>query len=126
MEFLKAIIDAAVGFVRRNPLLCLLILFLAIAAPAVLKGIAVFVLYFILGMLLLGAVAVFMLRWRLRRLQREMEERFGPGAGASSERNAGEGEVRVYRTADAPRRRVADDVGDYVDFEETKTPEEPR
>lgn len=133
MELLKAIIDAAAGFVRRNPLLCLLILFLAVAAPAVLKGIAVFILYFVLGVMALVALGGFLLQWRLRRMRREMEERFGTrsgGEGASGDvfgasarhgsRRAAEGEVRVYRTADTPVPKVADDVGDYVEFEETK------
>ena len=38
MNFLTAIINALVGFVQRNPLTVLVILILAIAAPALLKG----------------------------------------------------------------------------------------
>lgn len=138
MNFLTALLDAAVGFVRRNPLTCLLILLLAVAAPAVLKGIAIFILYFILGLLLLTVFGAFMFRWRLRKLQREMEQQFGGQAGpdASNPFGAGspfgntrrgpsshEGEVKVHKTAATPEKRVADHVGDYVEFEETK--EEP-
>lgn len=40
MNLLIAIIDGIVGFIRRNPLFCLLIFLLALFAPSVLGGIA--------------------------------------------------------------------------------------
>lgn len=125
MLFLTAIIDALVAFVRRNPLFCLLLVVLAVGAPALLRGIAVFILYFILAILMLGLLAAFMLRWRLTRMQRRMEEQFRQGGtfrGTYGEprQPAQEGEVKVHRTAEAPEKRVAHGVGDYVDFEETK------
>ena len=40
MNLLIAIFDGIVGFVRRNPLFCLLIFLLALFAPSVLGGIA--------------------------------------------------------------------------------------
>lgn len=146
MNFLTALLDAAVGFVRRNPLTCLLILLLAVAAPAVLRGIAVFILYFVLGLIVLTIVVSFLFRWRIRRLQRQMEEQFGaqsdpetegpfgrrnsfggsafgggnPFGGRRREGASREGEVKVHKTAATPEKRVADHVGDYVEFEETK------
>ena len=39
MRFLTEIVDALVGFVQRNPLTVLVILLLALGAPALLKGI---------------------------------------------------------------------------------------
>ena len=42
MNFLTAIIDGLVRFVQRNPLTTLVILILAIGAPALLRGIALF------------------------------------------------------------------------------------
>ena len=65
-------------------------------------------------------------------MRREMEERFGrefgperpggfrQGFGGGAPRTPREGEVKVRRTSGAPEKRVAEDVGDYVDFEETK------
>ena len=35
-----------------------------------------------------------------------------------------EGEVKVYKTSETPEKRVSRDVGDYVEFEETKEPGE--
>ena len=53
MNLLIAIIDGIVGFIRRNPLFCLLIFLLALFAPSVLGGIAMFVLYALLGLSLI-------------------------------------------------------------------------
>ena len=35
-----------------------------------------------------------------------------------------EGEVKVRKTSGAPEKRVSKDVGDYVEFEETKEPKQ--
>jgi len=131
MKFLTALLDALAGFVQRNPLTVLLLLLLAIGAPALFRGIAIFILYSIVGFLLLGLGLLFWFRWRLRRVQREMEERFGggdfgaAGSGPSfSDRRASasgrEGDVTIRKTAAAPEKRVSSDVGDYVEFEETE------
>ena len=58
MNFLTAIIDGLVRFVQRNPLTTLVILILAIGAPALLRGIALFFLYFIMGVIVLVVAAV--------------------------------------------------------------------
>ncbi len=127
MRFLLAIIDALVGFVQRNPLTVLVIVILAIAAPAVLKGIAMFVLYIILGFLLLGVVGLLTFRWNVYRVRRDMQDRFGEGfdaSGRGDQASGGgqrrEGDVKVRKTTAAPEKRVSKNVGDYVDFEETK------
>lgn len=130
MKFLTAIIDALVGFVQRNPLTVLLIILLAVGAPALLRGIALFVLYFLLGIVLLGAVAALYFRWRINKVRRQMEEQFGEFAGQdpfggpfTGRQPKREGEVKVYKTAETPEKRVSKNVGDYVDFEETKEKE---
>ncbi len=132
-----AIVDALVGFVQRNPLTVLVILLLALGAPALLKGIATFVLYLIFGFLLAGVLLLLLFGWRVRSMQRRMEEQLNEQFGRDDNRNTsgqssyrsswgrssrahGEGEVRVYKTSDAPEKRVSNDVGDYVEFEETR------
>lgn len=134
MRFLTEIVDALVGFVQRNPLTVLVILILALGAPALLKGIALFILYFFMGVVLLVIAAMLFFRWRLARMRREMEEQFGQGFGGGpqggfrggfnprqeSRTSRREGEVEVHRTAGAPEKRVSETVGDYVEFEETK------
>lgn len=130
MNFLMLLFDAIAAFVRRNPITCLVILLLAVAAPSVLQGVAVFILYFVLSLVVLTLVVVLLFRWRMTRLRRQMEEQFGGRQGfdpfaaegrrqnRSSERR--EGEVKIHKTAGTPEKRVSNDVGDYVDFEETK------
>lgn len=133
MRFLTDIIDTLAGFVQRNPLTVLVIVILAIAAPAVLKGIALFILYFLMGLILLILALVLLFRWRIYKARKQMEEQFGRGGfdprqgGFGSPfsqeeppRNSREGEVRVHRTPGAPEKRVSKDVGDYIDFEEEK------
>lgn len=130
MGFLLAIIDALVAFVRRNPLTVLCLAVLALVAPSLFRGLAAFVLYIFMGTVLLCVLLTLLFRWRLYRLQRDMEGQFrgfdggdDPFSGAADpfarRRSAREGEVKVHRTADAPDKRVASDVGDYVEFEET-------
>ncbi len=131
MKFLTAIIDGLVAFVQRNPLTVLVILLLALGAPALLKGIATMILYTILGLLLFGAVLLLVFGWRVRSMQRRMEEQLNDRFGRSGRRNASswgnasshgrEGEVHVYKTSETPEKRVSKDVGDYVDFEETRS-----
>lgn len=128
MNILTAIIDGLVGFVRRNPILCLVILLLAIFAPSVAGGIAMFILYFILGILLLGVILLLSLRWRIYRTQRQTEERFGSrntGNGTPFTRpgSSQEGEVHIYKMRGSGEKRVRKDVGDYVEFEEIETDE---
>ena len=135
MNFLTAIIDGLVRFVQRNPLTTLVILILAIGAPALLRGIALFFLYFIMGVIVLVVAAILLFRWRVYKMRRRMEEQFGEGFGqqsgpkgfggfgspfAEQPRKEREGEVKVHKTPGTPEKRVSKDVGDYVDFEEEK------
>ena len=119
-------------FVQRHPLTTLIIVLLPVFAPALVRGIASFVVWLIFGLLLVAAIGVFFFWWRIRAVQQEMKrqfgEQFGPrpdegGFGPRFEgasRESREGEVKVHRTTGAPDKRVSSDVGDYVDFEETK------
>lgn len=133
MNFLTAIINALVGFVQRNPLTVLVILILAFAAPALLKGVALFFLYFIMSILILAVALILLFRWRMNKVRRRMEQQFGEdfdprnfgsqGFGspfAGEPRKGREGEVKLRKTAGTPEKRVSEDVGDYVEFEETK------
>ena len=147
MNFFTAIIDSLVGFVQRNPLTVLVIVILALGAPALLKGIAAFILYFLLGIVVFTLVMGLWLRWRIAQARRRMEEQFGEQFGGGTpfgtegsygresrregpfgrgSRSSREGEVKIYVTSEAPEKRVAHGVGDYVDFEETKTDDKKR
>ncbi|MBR2169656.1 MAG: DUF4834 family protein [Alistipes sp.] len=45
----------------------------------------------------------------------------GSAHSGSSQRNPNEGQVRVFTTSEQPQKRVSDNVGDYVEFEEVKS-----
>ena len=132
MNFLTAIIDSLVAFVRRNPLTVLLIVVLALTAPALLRGLATVILYLVLGFVLFIVVVLLMMRWRLYKVQQQVRRQFeeqqrhsnGGFAGFGSFRrqphNPSEGEVKIRQTGSKSEKRIADDVGDYVEFEETK------
>ena len=132
MRFIAATLDALAAFVQRNPLFVLCVIVLALVAPALLRGVAAFIVYVFFGFVLLVGLLALLLRWRIWRVQRDMEKQFGRGfradgsayaAGdpfARRQRRGREGDVQVRKTSGAPEKRVASDVGDYVDFEETK------
>lgn len=129
MRFLAAILDALAAFVQRNPLFVLLVIVLALVAPALLRGVAAFILYLFFGFILFVGALALLLRWRIWRVQRDMEKQFGRGFRAGGpaggpfsrqQRQGHEGDVQVHKTSGAPEKRVSSDVGDYVEFEETK------
>ena len=118
MNLLIAIIDGIVGFIRRNPLFCLLIFLLALFAPSVLGGIAMFVLYALLGLVVLAIILLLSFRWRIYRMRKDLEDQFGgqgfgPGGSGGPAGNAREGEIHIRKTKGAGEKRVRKDVGDY-------------
>ena len=119
MNLLIAIIDGIVGFIRRNPLFCLLIFLLALFAPSVLGGIAMFVLYALLGLVVLAIILLLSFRWRIYRMRKDLEDQFGgqgfgPGGSGGPAGNAREGEIHIRKTKGAGEKRVRKDVGDYI------------
>ena len=126
MNFLSAIIDSFLGFVSRNPLTTIIIVMLLVFAPsffgALLIGIVVLA-------LILLAIPLFML-FRLRRASRNFQEQARHESQQSySQREynqqgysqpKSEGDVKVHATTQQPQKRVNDNVGDYVEFEEVK------
>ena len=121
MNFLSAIIDSFLGFVSRNPLTTIIIVMLLVFAPsffgALLIGIVVLA-------LILLAIPLFML-FRLRRASRNFQEQARHESQQSYSQQSysqpkSEGDVKVHATTQQPQKRVNDNVGDYVEFEEVK------
>ena len=108
MEFFTRILYGLTEFVRRNPVTCLVILILAVAAPSVLVGIANFIFYVMLTILLLGVVFVLLFRYRVNKLRREMGQQGGFSQEGPRRRTytwysrRDEGDVKVYKTSDTP------------------------
>lgn len=135
MNFFSALIDSLVNFVRRNPLTVLLIVVLALTAPALLRGLATLILYLVLGFVLFIVVVLVMMRWRLHKVQQQVRQQFeeqqrhaaggfssfyGTGGRTRRSNPTTEGEVKIRQSGATPEKRISEDVGDYVEFEETK------
>lgn len=123
MNFFSVLIDSIIDFVRRNPLTTTIIVMLMVFAPS---AFGVLFIGIIIALLLLLALPIIML-FRLRRSSRTFEHqthrtsdqtRSQQFYGNTSKKP--EGEVKVYTTSQQPQKRVNDNVGDYVDFEEVK------
>ena len=124
MNFLFAIIDAFASFVRRNPIFCLVVLILAVGAPSLLKGIAAVALYAVMVLFILTLAGTLLLRRKLRnisdRMSQQQQQRQQRYYDPHSRR---EGDVTVNIDRNQTEKRISDDVGDYVDFEEEKNKE---
>ena len=99
MNLLKLIFYRMAAFVERNPVFCLLLLLCAVVAPWLFKSVLTILMYVVLAFVVVGLVIFGSMAWRLRSIRRQMREGMGSKAGAR-------------------RKRVSDNVGDYVDFEE--------
>ena len=126
MNFLSAIIDSFLGFVSRNPLTTIIIVMLLVFAPSFFGAL-------LIGVVVLArirlAIPLFML-FRRRRASRNFQEqarhesqqrysqREYTQQGYSQPKS--EGDVKVHATTQQPQKRVNDNVGDYVEFEEVK------
>ena len=126
MNFLSAIIDSFLGFVSRNPLTTIIIVMLLVFAPSFFGALLIGVV--VLALILL-AIPLFML-FRLRRASRNFQEQARHESQQSYShreynqqgysQSKSEGDVKVHATTQQPQKRVNDNVGDYVEFEEVK------
>ena len=125
MNWIFEIIDSLIKWIGRNPLTFILIVMIAVFAPSVFGWIFVtigIIALVVLALPILGLI-------KLRRMTRDIEKQarkqgFGGGNFSGQQhgctQNSNEGEVKVYTTDEAAGKRVSDNVGEYVDFEEVK------
>ena len=125
MNIIKIFFANLIAGIRRNPLTFVVLLLLMLAAPWLFGVIAlVFV-----AMALVVLFSWLSIIWRVRDAQRQMERDFDE-AGGNRYRNGNyrrngtkEGDITVVAT-EPSRKRVNDDVGEYVDFKEVKNSSE--
>ena len=122
MEFIYRLIDSLVAFVRRNPFIFLIALFVALASPQLLAGAFKAIMYVIMFFLILMSAIGLYLSYRINRLRQDAEQKMRNASG--SYRNYGhktqqprEGEVSVHQT-EPQEKKINKNVGDYVDFED--------
>ena len=120
---MKSFFSLILDFITRNPLTTLLFVLLCVAAPQVLGIFALILLVPVMLVVIGGAIFL----WRVRKTQRDVEQKMreAQGRASYSERRYGRGgtarEGNVTVTATEPQqKRVSDDVGEYVDFKELK------
>lgn len=127
MNFLFAIIDSIVEWIKRNPLTCILLVMIAVFAPGLYGAIFIGIGIVVLLLLAIPIIGIFKLRRMSRKIEDEARQQqgfggqgFGGFTGQNRTRTNNEGEVKVYTTEEATEKRVNDKVGEYVDFEEVK------
>lgn len=115
------------ALIQRNLLTIIILLLLIVFVPGVFRILAIILLA---GVLFIMAIPL-ILTWRMRRFARRMEEQMrqggfqggfdtrGGGFGGGGNGSGREGDVKV-RVGGKRDKRVSDNVGDYVDFEEIK------
>lgn len=122
MDFIYRLIDSFVAFVRRNPFIFLIALFVALASPQLLAGAFKAIIYAIMFFLILMLAIGLYMSYRINRLRQDAEQKMRNASG--SYRNYGhntqqprEGEVSVHQT-EPQEKKINKNVGDYVDFED--------
>ena len=126
MNFLSAIIDSFLGFVSRNPLTTIIIVMLLVFAPSVFGVLFIGVIVLLLLTLAIPAFLLFRLRRASRNFQEQARHKSQQSYSQRKYNQQGysqpksEGDVKVHATTQQPQKRVNDNVGDYVEFEEVK------
>ncbi|MFI3277703.1 MAG: DUF4834 family protein [Rikenellaceae bacterium] len=114
--------------IKSNPILWVII-FLAVVAPSFLFGAMKLVAFIILGLIILLFILGLIFRVKIQRLRKNMEDQMhgGGGFGGYQQQNTytrkttkEEGDVKIFVTRNQEQKRVKDDIGDYVDFEDIK------
>ena len=114
---MKSFFSMLYEIIRRNPLLTLLLVMLAIAAPGVF-GIFALMLVVPLLIIVVGYLAIM---WRVRKVKKQMDDqlrdhhRRTTGSTYTTDTTS-EGKVTVH--IPPQENRVSDGVGEYVDFRE--------
>lgn len=122
MDFIYRLIDSFVAFVRRNPFIFLIALFVALASPQLLAGAFKAIIYAIMFFLILMLAIGLYLSYRINRLRKDAEQTMRNASGSyrnyrQNPQQPREGEVSVHQT-EPQEKKVNKNVGDYVDFED--------
>lgn len=84
--------------------------------------------YIVMGFLALIIIVFLILRFRINRIRRRMEEsgeefrayRWGNMGGRFRSQRKSEGDVTVERTSQSYKKKVSSDVGEYVEYEDVR------
>ncbi len=111
----------------KNNLFWSIIIFLAIVSPSFLFGAFQFIFIAVGVLLLIAIVGMWLLGLKVKKMQREATQdprySYTQQQQRSSERRGQDPDVKIF--VQPNEKRVSNDVGDYVDFEELPD-EEPK
>ncbi len=111
---------------RGNTLLIIIII-LAIIAPSFLVGAMQVVFYVILALILCALILGLVFRSKIKKMQDQMQDQMRNGEYASQGTNGydfqnnsskQDDDVKIYAQPGTGEKRMSDNVGEYVDFEE--------
>lgn len=122
MDFIYRLIDSFVAFVRRNPFIFLIALFVALASPQLVAGAFKAIMYVIMFFLIMMLAIGLYLSYRINRLRKDAEQTMRNTSGSyrnyrQNPQQPREGEVSVHQT-EPLEKKINKNVGDYVDFED--------
>lgn len=100
------------NFIKENPILCL-VAFLLVVSPSFLFGAVQIIAVIVMAIIILAVVGLLSLKWRVSKLQKQARQSY-------EQRGYGAEEQKVNMGQSSHNKKVADDVGDYVEFEEIK------
>ncbi|MFI3301970.1 MAG: DUF4834 family protein [Rikenellaceae bacterium] len=81
------------------------------------------VFFIVIGIIILLFILGLVFRAKIKNMQKRMEEQMrdgGHGTYQDHTTQEKEGDVKIYDTPNTKKKRVRDDVGEYIDFEEIK------
>ncbi|MFI3248235.1 MAG: DUF4834 family protein [Rikenellaceae bacterium] len=105
-------------FIKENPILCL-IAFLLVVSPSFLFGAVQIIAVIILAIIIFAVIGLLSLKWKINKLQKTAQNNASNQSQRQQQFNrSNDPDVNVYSTGQ--EKKVADDVGDYVEFEEIK------
>ena len=135
MNNITQIFKAIWQFVKDHPFYIIIPLVLCFATPSFVQDLFTMIMTIIGFLVLLAIIGILIFQHKIRTMQKEMRQRFeqqnfggqqgeeqrsrswGGFTGFDSNRDP---EVKIYKTQNTPEKKVASDVGDYIDFEEKK------
>ncbi len=98
-------------FIKDNPILCL-VAFLLVVSPSFLFGAVQVIAVVVLAIIIMAVVGMLSLKWKVSKMQKEAQQSQGFNSQTKDQT------TKIYSNQSG--KKVADDVGDYVEFEEIK------
>ncbi len=115
----------------KNNLGLFFVIFIAVVAPQFFVGGLKVILFIVLGIIALLFILGIVFRVKIVNMQKQMQDQmknggaqnfggFNPNGNNSQTNTTDEGDVKIFTQQGVNEKRVSNNVGDYVDFEEVE------